>query len=104
MSESEKISWARKEELQRQYRNELLFSLSGVRVEVNKMEAFMREPLRWLERVDQAIDRVASYYSLEIPYGIKGPADDARYNPAYRLELLAEKLIERSERGGEKFG
>ena len=82
-------------DLQRQYRLDLGEQVGNVRREVSSLEGWAEEKLRWLERVDEAVDDIAAAFGVEVPYVIDseyGRKNDVRYNPAYRLEMLKEKL------------
>lgn len=83
---------ARKSELQVQYRLETKRDMAEVIHKVEWLETQFTEKLHWLERVDETIDNIARGLNVAIPYGVKGPDDDARYNPAYRLELLRKEI------------
>lgn len=83
--------------LQEHYRRELSAQYGPrARRELMSLENWMDEKLRWLARVDEAVDELANHFGVEIPYATaEDLSDETRFNPAYRMELLKEKLIER---------
>jgi hypothetical protein len=75
-------------------------AMSEVRVGLSKLENLERENEGWFGRIDSVIDDIAHRLDLVIPYtGFVGygRGDKARYNAAYRLEILRDKIKEREE-------
>lgn len=85
-------------ELQGQYRRDLIAEYEpDARRNLEKLSGWTEEKLRWLERVDAAVDEIAEHLGLEVPYIVDseyGKTNRARYNPAYRLEMLKKQIKE----------
>ncbi len=78
-----------REHVNKQYIRE---AIGEARRFINQIEGLEDENDRWFNRIDESIDDIASHLGVEIPYSLQNR--EWRYNAAYRLEMLAEKIKE----------
>ncbi len=78
-----------REHVNKQYIKE---AIGKARIALNQIENLEDENDRWFRRIDESIDDIASHLGIEIPYSLQNR--EWRYNAAYRLEMLAEKIKE----------
>lgn len=99
------MDYTNRSKLQRHYLIELESEyVADAHRELSKLAGYAEETLRWLERIDGAVDDIAKHLGVEIPYTSRqdeAEEDPARwrYNPAYRVEMLKEKIMEGDNAG-----